>query len=341
MPNEEKNPQLSDVDESQLEPLQTEISNDVTESGQLPKVDELPEKEGMDDINEEITAGEGGLDDINIDQAVGEISEMVKPTGIEFPEIDPVIFDLGPLAIRWYSLAYLFGILLGWFYIQYLNKHKAEHKMTHSQMDAIPLWMVLSIILGGRIGYVLFYNFEYYLNNLSEIGKVWQGGMSFHGGLIGVIVGMYIYSAIYKVKYLRIMDLLAAATPIGLFLGRIANFINAELWGRRTSWEYGVIFPNDNFARHPSQLYEATLEGLLLFIILAFAVKFGALKRVGLLSGLFLIFYGAFRFFVEFFREPDIQLGFLLGTEWLTMGMILCIPMVLLGIFLSVKAKSD
>jgi len=149
--------------------------------------------------------------------------------------------------------------------------------------------------------------------------------------------GMYIFSKVNQLKYLKVTDMLAIATPIGLLLGRIANFINAELWGRRTGWDYGVIFPNDNFARHASQLYEAALEGLVLFIILFFAVRLGALKRVGLCSGIFLFFYGVFRFSVEFFREPDAQLGFLLNTNWLSMGMVLCIPMMLLGVYLAVR----
>lgn len=316
------------------------ITKIIEGSSSLPKISELPDKAGLNKLDEVVSGGYS-LDDINVDQAVTEISKVVKPNGIVFPDIDPVLLDIGPLAIRWYSLAYLFGILLGWAYIQYTNKKYSKSYISQPQMDSIPLWIVLSIILGGRIGYVLFYNASYYLSNISEIIKVWHGGMSFHGGLVGVIVGMYIFSKLHKLKYLKLMDLLAIATPIGLFLGRIANFINAELWGKRTGWEYGVIFPNDNFARHPSQLYEAFLEGFVLFFILFFVVKLGGLKRAGLCSGLFLLFYGSFRIVVEFFREPDIQLGYLYDTDWLTMGMLLCIPMILLGLGIALTSKKE
>lgn len=303
----------------------------VEESSSIPKISDLPDKMGMDKLNE-VKEGQVKYDDINVDQAFAEITEIVKPIGINFPEIDPVLFSVGAISVRWYSLAYLFGILLGWWYIGYVNKNRNNNYISQNQMDAIPLWIVLSIIIGGRLGYVLFYNFEYYSANLSEVAKVWQGGMSFHGGLLGVIIGMYGFAKLHGMKYLKLMDMLAIATPIGLFLGRIANFINMELWGRRTAWEYGILYPNENFARHPSQLYEAFFEGLVLFLILFFIVKLGGLKRKGLCSGLFLSLYAVFRFGAEFFREPDLQLGFLLGTNWLTMGMLLCIPMFALGL---------
>lgn len=319
---------MSNVDKEQM----------VEESSTLPRVSELPEKEGMK--VDEVEA-RTNFEDINVDQTVTEISEVVKPIGIPFPEIDPVLFEIGPLAIRWYSLAYLFGIILGWLYIQYLNKKHNNGYIKSEQMDAMPLWIVLSIILGGRLGYVLFYNLPYYMDNLSEVVKVWNGGMSFHGGLLGVIIGMYLFSRTYSLRYFKLMDMLAAATPIGLFLGRIANFINMELWGKRTAWEYGIVYPNENFARHPSQLYEAAMEGLLLFIILYITVRLGGLKRVGLCSGLFLLFYGAFRLVAEFYREPDAHLGFLYNTDWLTTGMVLCFPMILIGLILALRSQKE
>jgi phosphatidylglycerol:prolipoprotein diacylglycerol transferase len=259
-------------------------------------------------------------------------------SGIAFPHISPVIFSLGFFELRWYSLAYLFGIIGGWLYVMYLNKRFANSRLTTQMLDNLPLFMVLSIVLGGRLGYVFFYNFDYYIKNLHEVFMVWQGGMSFHGGLIGVILGMFLFAKKYKIKFFEFSDLIAAATPIGLFLGRIANFINAELYGRITDAPWGVIFPNQFYARHPSQLYEAALEGIVLFVILMITIfKFDGLKKTGLISGLFLLGYASARFTVEFFREPDAQIGYLL--EYFTMGQMLCLPMFALGAWLVTRKR--
>lgn len=266
------------------------------------------------------------------------VSSNLATNGIAFPNISPVIFSLGFFELRWYSLAYLLGIMGGWLYITYLNKRFADNRLSSKALDNLPVYMVLAIVLGGRIGYVFFYNFDYYSQHLKEIFMVWQGGMSFHGGLIGSIIGMFLFSKKYKIKFLNFTDLVAAATPIGLCLGRIANFINAELYGRITDVKWGVIFPNQFYARHPSQLYEALLEGILLFLVLMLAIfKFDALKKSGVVSGLFLIGYSISRFIVEFFREPDAQVGYIL--EYFTMGQMLCIPMFLLGLILLFTSK--
>jgi phosphatidylglycerol:prolipoprotein diacylglycerol transferase len=196
---------------------------------------------------------------------------------------------------------------------------------------------VLAIIIGGRIGYVLFYNPFYFLSNPSEILAVWHGGMSFHGGLVGAIFGMWIFCKKYKIEFLRLMDVLAAPAAVGLFFGRLANFINLELYGRVTGSNYGVIFPNaGSLPRHPSQLYEAFLEGIMIFIILFSLSKFTKIQeKAGKISGLFLIFYGSFRILIENFREPDLQIGFLFSS--LTMGQILSLPLILLGLWLVLK----
>jgi phosphatidylglycerol:prolipoprotein diacylglycerol transferase len=268
----------------------------------------------------------------DLNNLIEEFGSKLKPEGIRYPEIDPILFEAGPLIIRWYSLAYLFGIILGWLYIKYLNKRFYNQPIKDDHIESIPAWMILSIIIGGRIGYVLFYNFEYFSNNLGEIYKVWKGGMSFHGGLIGVIAGLFLFSKVKKISFFKITDLIAAAAPIGLLLGRIANFINAELKGRETEVSWGIIYPDEFIKRHPSQLYEAFLEGLVLFVIIFIAIKFhSALKYRGLASSLFLIGYGSFRFIAEFYRQPDIQIGFLYGTNWLTMGMLLSLPLIALG----------
>jgi phosphatidylglycerol:prolipoprotein diacylglycerol transferase len=272
-----------------------------------------------------------------LDSVIDKFSDLAVK-GWQHPNIDPVALHLGPLELRWYSLAYLAGIILGWLIVGHLNKKYGKNYLTEKALEALPLWIVLSVVLGGRIGYILFYNLEYYLNNLSDILKVWHGGMSFHGGLAGVIVGTYIFSKVYKLEFFKVTDLLAVVTPIGLFFGRIANFINKELFGKMTDSSWGVIYPKENFARHPSQLYEAATEGLLLFIILLVAVKFfNALDRKGALSGLFLIGYGTFRAFCEHFREPDKQLGYVI--ENISMGQLLCIPMILAGVVILLLSK--
>jgi phosphatidylglycerol:prolipoprotein diacylglycerol transferase len=251
---------------------------------------------------------------------------------IYLPQLNPVAFAIGPLEIRWYSLAYIFGILSALFYLKLANKK--ENFMSPKAYDAWLTWAILSIILGGRFGYVLFYNLPYFLDNPLQIFAFWNGGMSFHGGLLGAIFGMYLFARYYKINYLKLSDNLSIIAPIGLFCGRIANFINMELYGRITGSNYGIIFPNaGSLPRHPSQLYEAFLEGILLFIILISLKKFTKIsKTYGRLSGVFLIFYGSFRSFVEIFRQPDEQIGFIFN--YLTMGQILSMPLVLFGIYL-------
>ncbi len=259
---------------------------------------------------------------------------------IPFPNIDPVAIHLGKLGVRWYSLAYMAGILLGWWVIARENKRRPLENLTKQALDDIVVWAVLGIVLGGRLGYVFFYKPEYYLHNPLEIFKVWEGGMSFHGGLIGTITAFYLFCRKYKIRFLSLMDLLSCAAPIGLFFGRIANFINGELFGRVTDAQIGMIFPNGGeLPRHPSQLYEAGLEGLLLFIIMMLLLKKTDLRaKPGYLSGLFLILYGLARIVCEYFREPDAFLGFLYAGT--TMGQLLSLPMIIIGLYLALRKKA-
>lgn len=255
---------------------------------------------------------------------------------IELSNLDPVALQIGPIAIRWYSIAYIVGILSAMFYIKYENKK--HHIMSKEAYDDWLMWAVLSIILGGRLGYVLFYNPSYFLSNPLEIFAIWQGGMSFHGGLVGSIIGMYLFCRKFKVDLLTLADVTATFVPIGIFCGRIANFINMELYGRPTNGDFGVIFPSDPdlLPRYPSQLYEAFLEGLLLFIILFSLNKFTKIReKKGALSGVFLILYAIFRTIVENFREPDEQLGFLFMH--VTMGQLLSVPFILFGTYLILR----
>lgn len=258
-------------------------------------------------------------------------------SGIPFPNIDPVALQIGPLAIRWYGLAYMVGILLGWRYCVRLANRDGV-RPDAKDVDDFVVWAVLGIVLGGRIGYLLFYNAASYLQSPLDALKVWHGGMSFHGGLSGVIIAIVIFSWRRGFSPLALGDLVAAAAPIGLFLGRVANFINGELFGRTTDRPWGVVFPHaGDLPRHPSQLYEAFLEGVVLFVLLAVLAHRPDVRRhTGLLTGVFLLGYGASRTFVELFREPDSQLGFILGP--ITMGQILSAPMVLLGLYLIVRA---
>lgn len=255
--------------------------------------------------------------------------------GIPFPNIDPIAFSVGPLSIHWYALAYLVGFLGGWFVAAQVLKHwgKASPIRTEVLEDILP-WCILGVILGGRLIYILVYNPTLYWYNPMDALKLWQGGMSFHGGLIGVILALFIYAQVKKLPFLAVTDIAAVVTPIGLFLGRIANFINGELYGRTTTLPWGVVFPTGGpLPRHPSQLYEAALEGLVLFIVLiALARRKEAWERYGLLSGVFLSGYALSRFVVEFAREPDTQIGFLAGH--LTMGQLLCIPMFAAGLWI-------
>ncbi len=251
---------------------------------------------------------------------------------IILPEIDPIALSLGPIAIRWYSLAYIAGILFTLFWLKKLNQK--DNFLSQKAYDDWLVWAVLSIMLGGRLGYVFFYNSSYFLENLLEIFAFWQGGMSFHGGLLGSIFGMWLFAKKYKVNFLQLTDALSIAAPVGLFFGRLANFVNMELYGRVSGSNFGIIFPNaGDLPRHPSQLYEAALEGILLFLILFSLNHFTKIRQVkGYLSGFFLVFYGSFRILIENFREPDTQIGFLFDN--VTMGQLLSLPLILLGIFL-------
>ena len=222
---------------------------------------------------------------------------------------DPVAIQIFSLEIRWYSLAYIFGILFAWIYCK---KILIKDKNTSILFDELISYLIIGIILGGRLGYVLFYNSKYYLDNLVEILMIWQGGMSFHGGLLGVLIATIFFSKKHNVNKYIFLDLISASAPIGIFLGRISNFINSELYGRETDVLWSVVFKKvDNISRHPSQIYEAILEGLILFFIIFLYTKKNYLLKPGLISSLFLIFYSLFRFIVEFYRVPDEQLGFI------------------------------
>jgi phosphatidylglycerol:prolipoprotein diacylglycerol transferase len=256
---------------------------------------------------------------------------------IAFPNIDPIAIEIGPLAVRWYGLAYFAGILLGWWYARRLVANERlwggrPAPMTLADIDDFLLWAVVGIIFGGRLGYAAFYQPGHFLDDPLGFLRLWEGGMSFHGGMTGVIAAIIIFARRRNVPILSLLDVAAAAVPFGLFFGRIANFINGELWGRPADVPWAVVFPGGGTAaRHPSQLYEAALEGLLLFLVLRLLTH-GALslRRPGLTGGAFIAGYGIARIFVEFFREPDEQLGFIAG--FLTMGMILSLPMVLIGL---------
>jgi phosphatidylglycerol:prolipoprotein diacylglycerol transferase len=260
---------------------------------------------------------------------------------IPYPAIDPILISIGPLAIRWYALAYIVGIIAGWFYARAIIKSErlwgGTAPFTVLDFDDFVVWITLGIILGGRTGYVLFYNLPHFAAHPAEIFQIWTGGMSFHGGVTGCIVAVILFAWRRHISTLSLGDVTCAVAPIGLFLGRIANFINGELWGRPTDVPWAMIFPYGGpQPRHPSQLYEASLEGVALFIVLALLVRAGALKRPGIVTASFFIGYGVARTACEFFREPDVQLGFLWGSGWLTMGMLLCIPLILAGIALLV-----
>ncbi len=251
---------------------------------------------------------------------------------IPFPDIDPVAFSLGPLVIRWYSLAYLAGFLGGWKYALSLADKNPNNRPNRDDIDNFLPWAVLGVILGGRIGYVLFYQPALYLANPLDALKVWEGGMSFHGGVIGVILAVILFAWRQKIQLLRLSDIVCAVVPIGLFFGRIANFINGELFGRVTDVSWAVVFPRGGaFPRHPSQLYEAVLEGALIFVILLFLYRNKWVgTRPGVVTGSFLVLYSLFRLGVEQFREPDSHLGFIWGQ--VSMGQILSLPMLILGL---------
>jgi phosphatidylglycerol---prolipoprotein diacylglyceryl transferase len=254
---------------------------------------------------------------------------------LPFPAIDPVLISIGPFAIRWYALAYITGILLGWMYARALIRSErlwgGPAPMTVVDYDDFVVWVTLGIILGGRDGYVLFYNPAHFAAHPLEALQLWKGGMSFHGGFLGCVGTVLLFAWKRGIPALSLGDVTCAVGPLGLLLGRIANFINGELWGRTTDASWGMVFPGAGpLPRHPSQLYEAALEGLVLLIVLALLIRGGALKRPGLIVGAFAIGYGLARSFCELFREPDAQLGFLWGG--LTMGMLLSIPLILAGL---------
>ncbi len=297
----------------------------------------------------------------------GHVAPMT-PAAIPFPQISPEIFSISlfgiEFALRWYALAYIVGILIGWrLAVMAVNTARlwpaSGPVMTPKQIEDLLTWIIIGVILGGRLGYVLFYQPGYYLSNPGQILQVWQGGMAFHGGLIGVVIASWLYTGAKGIPRLSAADVIVLGVPPGLLLGRIANFINAELWGRQTDLPWGVVFPGaaaqdcpdvlGPCARHPSQLYEAGLEGLLVGALLIWLVwARGALSKPGLLCGTFLAGYGISRFLVEFVRQPDAQFitdGNPLGLAWhvggwgLTMGQILSIPMILLGAWLIIRAR--
>ena len=250
---------------------------------------------------------------------------------------DPVAIQIFSIEIRWYSLAYIFGILIGWLYCK---KILIKDKNISKLFDDLISYLIIGIILGGRLGYVIFYNLEYFLSNPIEILMIWQGGMSFHGGLLGVLASTIIYAKKHNVNKFIFLDLIAGSAPIGIFLGRIANFLNSELYGRETDILWSVIFTKiDNITRHPSQIYEALLEGVILFFILFFFIKKNYLLKPGLISSLFLIFYSLFRFLVEFFRVPDEQVGFIYLN--LTIGQIISLIFLAFGFYLFFIKKNE
>ncbi|MBT4907402.1 MAG: prolipoprotein diacylglyceryl transferase [Rhodospirillaceae bacterium] len=259
---------------------------------------------------------------------------------IPFPEIDPVAFAIGPFVVRWYALAFIAGLLAGWGYMVTLLR-RPPVTMTSQQVGDFFSWAIVGVIVGGRLGFVGFYQLDFFLANPLQILAVWNGGMSFHGGLLGVIVAIILYARRYNILVLNLGDLVAAAAPIGLFLGRLANFINGELYGRATDVPWAVVFPDGgDIGRHPSQLYEAGLEGLLLFVILFALARFARARyRPGLLTGVFLLGYGSARTFVEFFRQPDNYVGdggFLLWGS--TIGQWLSTPIAIAGLIFIVYA---
>ncbi len=253
---------------------------------------------------------------------------------IPYLQIDPVLVNIGPFPIRWYALAYVAGIILGWAYARALVKSDRlwgrVPRPTPASIDDLVVYIAIGIVAGGRLGYVLFYNTVYFAAHPLEVFTVWNGGMAFHGGLVGATLGLWLFARRSGFPLFSVADTVAAVVPIGLFLGRIANFIKPELWGRETDVPWAMVFPGAGpEPRHPSQLYEAGLEGLLLFVVLAVVIQLGGFKRPGLVTGLFVIGYGAGRIVSEFFRQPDPQLGFLFGGA--TMGMILSLPLIVLG----------
>ena len=259
---------------------------------------------------------------------------------------DPVLIDLGLFQIRWYSMAYILGIIIGWIYaikiikLTIINKYNFEQiKISH--FNDLIIYLVTGIVLGGRLGYILFYNFEYYSQNLLEIFKIWQGGMSFHGGLLGIILSIIFFSKKTKTSFFKLADIVSCVAPIGIFLGRIANFINGELYGKISTLPWAVIFSNGgNIARHPSQIYEAIMEGIILFILINYlALRKQLLFKTGYISGLFLVSYSILRMFSEIFREPDMHLG--LFFNYFSLGTLLSMATLVAGLVIIISAKKN
>lgn len=252
---------------------------------------------------------------------------------LQFPQIDPIIFQIGPIALRWYGLMYLLGFL-GALLLGYARADRANSGWTREQVSDLLFYGFIGVILGGRVGYVIFYHFDYFIANPLYLFKIWEGGMSFHGGLIGVIVSLTVFARSTNKKWLELGDFVAPLVPLGLGFGRIGNFINGELWGRVSDAPWAMVFPGGGpLARHPSQLYQAALEGFCLFLVLYFFSK--KARPTGVISGMFLFGYGICRFITEFFREPDSHLGLL--TFNLSMGQLLTIPMLAIGLFLMIN----
>ena len=252
------------------------------------------------------------------------------------PSINPVVMSLGFIDIRWYSLAYIFAFILGSVIIKRLNSG-SYRLISDDKIDKFFIWAIIGVILGGRIGYVLFYQTNLFFTKPTYILEIWNGGMSFHGGLIGMILSIYLFSLKYKIQFFYLSDLVSLVAPIGLFLGRISNFINTELYGKVTDFPLAIIYPLvDNNPRHPSQLYEAFFEGIILFLILLFYFSKKPKKYIiGNISGLFLIFYSIFRFLIEYIREPDYHLGIIF--YYFSMGQLLCIPFFLAGLWIVIR----
>jgi phosphatidylglycerol---prolipoprotein diacylglyceryl transferase len=271
---------------------------------------------------------------------------------LPFPAIDPVALAIGPITIKWYALAYIAGLIGGWYYARRLVMDDSLWGVVKRpqvvDIDDLVVWVALGVVLGGRIGYVLFYNLPMYMADPWEILAIRNGGMSFHGGFLGAILAFLLFARVKKLNGYTLLDIGAVVVPIGLFFGRIANFVNGELWGRvAPDFPYAIVFPSGGpLPRHPSQLYEAATEGLLLFIVMAIAVRRFGFRKPGLLGGIFVLGYALARTFCEFFREPDRQLGFLFGDNLgpmgggVTMGMLLCVPMMIVGLTYIVLAAT-
>jgi len=270
---------------------------------------------------------------------------LLPLAALPFPKIDPVIVQIGPLAIHWYGLGYIVGILFAWWYARRLIANTrlwpaGQSRPTAEDIDDFLVWAAIGVVVGGRVGYVLFYDLQRYIAHPQDIVAVWQGGMSFHGGLLGTTLAMILFAWRRRLSVWTLFDVVSAGVPVALGLVRIANFVNSELWGKLTAVPWAFEFPNGGpFPRHPTQLYEAGLEGLVLFLVLRVLThRYLKLGSPGFVCGAFVAGYGLARIFVEFFREPDQQIGYLLG-DWLTMGMVLSAPMVLAGVWAMATAK--